>query len=268
VTGLRGRASIWGALIIAAALAISLALAITRPAATTAPRGIDVSSLQHPRNAAINWPDVAAAGITFTAIKASEATYYVNPYYASDAVQAARAGLFVMPYAFANPFPAKENGSAREQADMAASQLSSAAVPAAQLLPLALDIEPDPYKARQQTNQCYGLSKAAMVTWIHQFMAEARLKTGKRPVIYTTAAWWQACTGNSAAFGRYPLWIASYGMSTPVLPAGWRDYTFWQHASKGSVPGITGSATDQDFFGSPVATQIALAQFRTLISAR
>lgn len=272
MTGLRrrwGRASIAaGALIIGAGLAISLATATTAPTATTSTQGIDVSSLQHPQNAAINWPAVAAAGNTFTAIKASEATYYVNPYFASDAVQAARAGLFVMPYAFANPFPAKDNGSARDQADAAVRQLSEAAVPASQMLPLALDIEADPYAARQHSNRCYGLSQAAMVTWIRQFLAQAQLKTGKKPVIYTTAAWWNACTGNSAAFGGYPLWIASYGMSNPKLPAGWRDYTFWQHANRGAVPGITGSANDQDYLGSPSGNPIALTQFQALTSSR
>jgi hypothetical protein len=39
----------------------------------------------------------------------SEGTYYDNPYYASVAVQAARAGLFVMPYVFADPFDAKDS---------------------------------------------------------------------------------------------------------------------------------------------------------------
>jgi lysozyme len=86
-----------------------------------------------------------------------------------------------------------------------------------------------------------------MVTWIRQFLAEAQIKIGKRPVIYTLTAWWKACTGNSAAFGSYPLWIASYGKSDPVLPAGGSKYTFWQHTSRGSVPGITGSATDEDY---------------------
>lgn len=230
-----------------AGLGVTAARTLFAPTAITSIQGVDVSSHQHSRNAFINWPDVAAAGYTFTAIKASEATYYVNPYYASDAEQAARAGLFVMPYAFANPFPAKDNGSARGQADMAARQLGSAAVPASQMLPLGLDIEPDPYAARQKTNQCYGLSQAAMVRWIQQFMVEAQIKTGKKPVIYTTTAWWKACTGNSAAFGSYPLWIASYGKSDPALPAGWSKYTFWQHTSEGAVPGITGSTTDEDY---------------------
>lgn len=248
MTGLWRRAGLVGAaLIMLAGLGVAAARVFFAPAASTPIQGVDVSSHQHPRGAVINWPDVAAAGNTFTAIKASEGTYYVNPYYASDAEQAARAGLLVMPYAFANPFPAKANGSARAQADMAARQLSSAAVPARQMLPLALDIEPDPYAAAEKTSQCYGLSPAAMVTWIQQFMAEAQITTGKKPVIYTTTAWWKACTGNSAAFGSYPLWIASYGRSAPVLPAGWSRYTFWQHTSKGAVPGITGSSTDEDY---------------------
>jgi lysozyme len=234
--------------------------------ATVPMQGIDVSSLQHPRNAVINWADVAEAGSTFAAIKASEGTYYVNPYYASDAVQAASAGLLVMPYAFANPFHAKVNGSAKDQADVAVRQLTSAGIPAQQMLPLALDIEPDPYAVRQKTNQCYGLSQTAMVTWIRQFVAEAQLKTGNKPVIYTTTNWWKACTGNSASFGSYPLWIASYGKSAPALPAGWNKYTFWQHTAKGAVPGITGANTDEDLVGpvkhaGPVANPVSIAQF-------
>lgn len=246
----------------AQSLTVSSATVLLTPVPT---QGIDVSALQHPRNAVINWPDVAAAGNTFAAIKASEATYYVNPYFASDAVQAARAGLFVMPYAFANPFRAKDSASARDQADAAVRQLASADVPASQLLPLALDIEADPYAASHKTSQCYGLSRAAMVAWIRQFVTEAQLKTGKEPVIYTTASWWRACTGNSSAFGGYPLWIASYGTSNPALPARWSKYTFWQHTAKGAIRGITG-ATDEDFLGpvphaGPVVKPVSLARF-------
>jgi hypothetical protein len=134
------------------------------------------------------------------------------------------------------------------------------------MLPLALDIEPDPYTASQHTNQCYGLSHTAMVAWIGQFLAEAQLKTGMKPVIYTTANWWNACTGKSTAFGRYPLWIASYGKSEPALPAGWNTYTFWQHTAKGATRGITGSSTDQDILGpvkrgGSVAKPVSLARF-------
>jgi GH25 family lysozyme M1 (1,4-beta-N-acetylmuramidase) len=257
-----------------AGLAAAVAIALPAPTANMSMQGVDVSSHEHPQNADINWPEVAAAGYTFTAIKTSESTYYINPYYASDALQAARAGLFVMPYAFANPFAAEDNGSAKAQADAAARELGAVAVPARQMLPLALDIEPDPYAAGQKTNECYGLSQTAMVTWIRQFLAQAELKTGKKPVIYTLADWWRVCTGNSAAFGGYPLWIASYRASAPALPAGWRKYTFWQHTSSGAIPGIAGSTTDEDYLGpvsraNPVvAKPVALAQLQALTTGR
>jgi len=252
---LRGRLILVGAVLIVLA-GLGVAAAALQPSAPTlGARGVDVSSHQHAGNAAINWPEVAAAGDSFAAIKVSEGTYYDNPYYASDAVQAARAGLFVMPYVFADPFDAKANGSAAQQVDMAVRQLSPVAVPASQMLPLALDIEPDPYAAMHKVNECYGLSPAAMVTWIRQFMAEAQLKTGKKPVIYTLTAWWKACTGNSAAFGSYPLWIASWSPSAPALPAGWNRYTFWQQTARGAVPGITGSSTDEDYLARPASLQ-------------
>ena len=258
------------ALCITAAAALSVPKTAPSPATvliTTVPaQGIDISALQHPHNAAINWPDVAAAGNTFAAVKASEGAYYANPYYASDAAQAASAGLLVMPYALANPYPAKANGSAKDQADMAARQLTPATVPARQMLPLALDIEPDPYAAAHNTTQCYGLSPAAMTRWIRQFLTEAQLKTGMKPLIYTTAAWWKACTANSPAFGGYPLWIAWYGKTAPALPAGWNKYTFWQHTTTGAIPGITGTPADQDYLGpiphaSPAAKPVTLTQY-------
>ena len=65
-------------------------------------RGIDVSAYQN-ANGPIDWRELARHGIKFVAIKASEATYYTNPYYLSDARAASRAGLAVLAYAFANP---------------------------------------------------------------------------------------------------------------------------------------------------------------------
>ena len=65
-------------------------------------RGLDISAYQH-AGSPIHWAKLATHGIRFVAIKASEGTYYLNPYYASDARAAAAAGLRVMPYVFANP---------------------------------------------------------------------------------------------------------------------------------------------------------------------
>jgi GH25 family lysozyme M1 (1,4-beta-N-acetylmuramidase) len=262
---LRGRATIAGAaLIMMAGLAIPVARALTATAAVTPTQGIDVSSLQHPDNASINWADVFSAGKAFTAIKASEGNYYTNSFYASDVKQATNVGLYVSPYVFANPY--HTNGTAVSQADYAWKNVISKASPgygsSPLMLPLMVDLEPDPYASSEtDSNQCYGLSQSAMRTWIQQFLAEAKADTGKAPIIYTTAAWWNACTGDDTTIGSqgYPLWVASYGVSIPVLPSGWNNYTFWQYSDSGTVSGIS-VATDLDYL-DPVlqATQVGKA---------
>jgi GH25 family lysozyme M1 (1,4-beta-N-acetylmuramidase) len=192
-------------------------------------RGIDVAGYQHPHGAAINWARVAWAGYRFAFIKASEGTYYANPYYATDLAHAKAAGLYVTGYAFAVP---NVSGGA-SQADYAVKHARYAVD--GRTMPLALDIEYNPYGA-----ECYRLTPARMVAWISAFTSEARRLTGQRPIIYTTADWWRSCTGDSRAFGSDPLWVAAWGPSTPPMPSGWRDWTFWQYTSRGRVAGISG----------------------------
>jgi GH25 family lysozyme M1 (1,4-beta-N-acetylmuramidase) len=274
VTGLRGRASIaGGALIIAALGGFAIPAATTTApalATTTAAQGTDVSSLQHPSGAAIDWSSVASSGISFTGVKASEGNYYPNPYYKTDVAQAVAAGLYVTPYIFAEPY--HTNGTAAQQADYGATVIkSSTAYSNSHMLPVTLDIEPDPYINQEtNSNECYGLSQSAMRTWISQFMTEIRkdLSPNKVPIIYTTADWWNACTGNDTAFGAYPLWLASYGVTNPALPAGWGNYAIWQYG-QANIGGLTG--VDEDELGpvlqvAQTGTSIGTVQLRTLNS--
>ena len=88
-----------------------------------------------------------------------------------------------------------------------------------------------------------------MTAWLAAFVQTARNLTGQYPVIYTTADWWDTCTGGSTAFGADPMWIAAYGFTSPPMPAGWRAWTFWQYASSGTVPGVdSAGSTDLDVF--------------------
>ena len=190
--------------------------------------GVDVADYQHPHGAAIDWSQVASAGYKFAFIKATEGNYYANPFYANDLAQAEAAGLNAAGYSFAIP---NVSGGA-SQADYAVQNSNYTAN--GRTLPLALDIEYNPYGA-----ECYGLSAAQMVSWISAFTAEAQRLTGQAPIIYTTADWWQTCTGNSTSFGSDPLWIAGWVNGSPPMPAGWANWTFWQYTSRGSVPGIT-----------------------------
>ena len=49
-----------------------------------------------------------------------------------------------------------------------------------------LDIEYDPYVSSDHTNECYGLSHAAMTAWLAAFVQHAEA-FGRMPVICTTA---------------------------------------------------------------------------------
>jgi lysozyme len=272
VTGLRGRAGIaGGALIIAAFGGFAIPAATTTApalAATTPAQGVDVASFQHPSGAAIDWSSMASSGVTFTGVKASEGKYYTNPYYKTDTAQAVAAGLYVTPYIFANPYPSTSDGTAVQQADYGATVIkSSTAYTNNHMLPVTLDIEPNPYT---NSNQCYGLTQSAMQTWISQFMTEIKkdLGTSKTPIVYTTADWWNACTGNDTAFSAYPLWLASYGVTNPALPAGWNNYTIWQYG-QGTVGGISG--IDENELGpvlqvARAGTAIGTVRLRTLNS--
>jgi len=219
------------------------ARAASSAAPTSTVQGIDVASFQHPDGAAINWSDVAKAGYKFAFIKATEGSYYVNPYYASDDAQAQAAGMFVAPYAFANP---NYSGGAL-QADYLLDNADY--VPDGRLLPPVLDIEYDPYVSQDGTNTCYGLTAAKMVAWISAFTAEVQRRTGQHPVIYSTAQWWKECTGDSTAFAADPLWIAGETSSGPIMPGAWSSWLYWQYTSAATVSGVSG-ATDASYLSS------------------
>ena len=206
-------------------------------------RGIDISAYQN-ANGPIDWRELASHGIRFVAIKASEDTYYTNPYYLSDARAASRAGLAVLAYTFANP----------DRAGGAAT--ASFAVRAAHYrrgrgaLPLVVDLENDPYS----TSDCYWFGRGRMIAWIAGFTSRARALTGSWPIIYTTAAWWQECTGSTGRFTRDPLWLANYDGGQPAAPSPWTRWSFWQYSENGYLPGI--GWTDLDVFQSAERSRV------------
>ncbi len=202
--------------------------------------GIDVSGYQ----GNINWGAVAPH-IDFVYIKATEGTYYTNPYFAQQYNGSYNAGLIRGSYHFAIP----NNSSGTAQADYFIGHGGGWSADG-RTLPGALDIEYNPYGAT-----CYGLSQSSMVNWIWNFVNEYAAREHAYPVIYSTTNWWQSCTGNYSGFAAYdPLWIANYTASGGgPLPAGWGFYTFWQYASSGSQPG------DQDVFNGAYSRLQALA---------
>jgi GH25 family lysozyme M1 (1,4-beta-N-acetylmuramidase) len=212
---------------------------VSRSAAAAQLPGIDVSAYQ----GNINWAAVAPS-IDFVYAKATEGTYYTNPYFSNQYTGPYNQGLIRGAYHFAIP----DNSTGASQADYFAHH-GGAWSADGKTLPGALDIEYNPYG-----NECYNLTKSQMTAWIWDFVNEYAFDEHVYPVIYTTSNWWSACTGNASGFQNYdPLWIACYCSTAGTLPAGYGYYTFWQYADSGSLPG------DQDVFNGSYSRLQALA---------
>jgi GH25 family lysozyme M1 (1,4-beta-N-acetylmuramidase) len=210
------------------------------PSATVAQLpGIDISAYQ----GNINWASVAPY-IDFSYAKATEGTYYTNPYFYNQYEGPYNHGVIRGAYHFAIP----NNSSGQAQADFFIKHGGGWSSDG-KTLPGALDIEYNPYGS-----ECYGLTHSQMVSWVWNFVHEYAYKEHAYPVIYSTTDWWTTCTGNYGGFGAYdPLWIARYAASPGTLPNGWGFYTFWQYAAGGRLPG------DQDVFNGSYTRLKALA---------
>jgi GH25 family lysozyme M1 (1,4-beta-N-acetylmuramidase) len=201
--------------------------------------GIDVSSYQ----GNIDW-SVVAPHVNFVYAKATEGTYYTNPYFANQYNGPYNAGKIRGAYHFGIP----NNSGGATQADYFIAHGGGWSADG-KTLPGALDIEYNPYGST-----CYGLTHSQMTSWIHAFVNEYAYREHVYPVIYSTYNWWSTCTGNASGFSSNdPFWIACYCSSAGTLPAGYTYYTFWQYASSGPEPG------DQDVFNGSYSRLQALA---------
>lgn len=203
------------------------------------PAGLDVSSYQ----GSVNWPATAGGGAAFAYVKATESTNYVNPSFGQQYRGAAQAGLVRGAYHFATPNTSDGPSQANWFADHGGGWS-----PDGRTLPPAIDLEYNPYGP-----QCYGMTPAALVAWVHAFADTLRARTHRFPVIYTSARWWGMCMGGDASFTSDPLWIARYASSVGPLPPGWTTWAMWQFADSGRYPG------DQDTYDGSMAQLRALA---------
>ncbi|ANS70226.1 secreted hydrolase [Streptomyces lincolnensis] len=186
--------------------------------------GVDVSS--HQGNVA--WSTLWNSGVRWAYAKATEGTYYKNPYHPQQYGGSYDVGMVRGAYHFATP----DTTGGAAQADYFVDHGGGWSEDA-RTLPGALDIEWNPYGP-----SCYGKSRAAMITWIRDFLNRYKARTGRDAVIYTATSWWTECTGNYAGFGSTnPLWIARYASTVGTLPAGWSSYTMWQYTSSGPTVG-------------------------------
>ncbi|MGW2894474.1 lysozyme [Streptomyces sp. NPDC001212] len=206
----------------------------------TQTEGVDVASYQ----GNVAWSTLWNSGVKWAYTKASEGTYYTNPYFAQQYNGSYNVGMIRGGYHFATPDTTSGAVQANYFVDHGGGWSRDG-----KTLPGVLDIEWNPYGA-----SCYGKTASAMVGWIADFLNTYKARTGRDAVIYTATSWWTECTGNYGGFAaNNPLWIARYASDPGTLPAGWGYYTMWQYTSSGPTVG------DHDKFNGALDRVQALA---------
>jgi GH25 family lysozyme M1 (1,4-beta-N-acetylmuramidase) len=115
-------------------------------------------------------------------------------------------------------------------------------------LPLFADLE-----------EAYNGPYAGWTYW-KQFLDRIKSLVGNKEVgIYTAFYYWQSNAPNPTTqpqeleyFHRYPLWIANYGVSEPMVPRPWsaNEWLFWQYTASGDglYYGVESLEIDLNYF--------------------
>ena len=184
--------------------------------------GIDVSHWQ----GTIDWARVRAAGKSFTFAKATEGVGFKDDAYERNKAEAMGQGIKFGAYHFARP-----GNNPVMEADWFVNNMG---LQRGMLIP-ALDIEVTD-----------GLSATALTSWTKAWLQRVTERTGVRPLIYTSPAFWRNNLSDSRWFadnGYSVLWVAHWNTTNPSVPGsnwGGKSWTFWQYSSDGAVSGISG----------------------------
>lgn len=181
--------------------------------------GIDVSHFQ----GVVDWPRVAASGIQFCFIKATEGTGNVDPRFILNWKSARDAGLVRGAYHFFHP-----TAPASSQADSFL-RIVSRLEPGD--LPPVLDLEvPAAWAAIALADRA-----PMAIEWLDQ--VEKAL--GLSPIVYLSPAFATEILANAPELGRFPVWLAHYtNADAPTIAKPWTNWTFWQHSREGKILGV------------------------------
>lgn len=191
---------------------------------------------------------VRKAGHSFVGIKVSEGVGYRDPQFDRNRGHATAAGLIRLLYHFCRPGPRAGLDDAMAEAGWFVRCIGT--LQAGEVV-----------VADQEDDKATGDLSA----WTLTFLAEVDRLTGRAggstdddAILYTYAPYARAHLRlRPAELGARALWLAAYSNS-PTVPAPWRSWTFWQHTSSGSCPGIRGRC-DLNRFDGPLAALHAIA---------
>lgn len=197
--------------------------------------GIDVSRFQ----GTIDWQQVASSGVVYAYIQISRSLTDIDANFPYNWAHAKSVGILRGAYQRFHP--------GQDVAGQASLFLQKLGTPQAGDLPPLLDIE-----------DTDGLPAATIAHHVQQWLDIVEPAVGLKPIIYTGFYYWRDSVGG-ADFKSYPLWIANYGASCPLVPPTWTRWAFHQYSSSAVIPGITSNTVDVDKFNGTLAELKALA---------
>ncbi|MBI3201943.1 MAG: hypothetical protein HYZ29_10400, partial [Myxococcales bacterium] len=197
------------------------------------PQGADVSSWQGD----FDW---TKAGVTYGYARISDGANYIDKWFEANWKEMKALGILRGAYQYFEP-----GQDATAQANLMVQKVGGKLGPGD--LPCMIDVE-----------ATGGQSPATIAAKIKTWIKIVEAGTGKKPIIYTGAYFWQDHVKDTS-FGSYPLWIAAYGPSCPSIPDGWTNWTFWQYCDGQTQYCSNGKGFDRDVFNGTAAELKALA---------
>ncbi len=199
--------------------------------------GIDVSDYQGDITQS-EWNQIYGAGKVFAWTKATEGGGFTATTFTNNMNRGTAAGVYMGAYHYARPDLNSATTDAQHFINVAGPYLTNG-----HLRPM-LDIE----------SQSFGLSTAALSTWINTFCTYVTDRYGASadPFIYISAS--PAGSEVNSSVTIHGLDVAQYGTNpvNPAVPTGnpgtgvWPTWNFWQYGSQGRVPGIGGGTANVD----------------------
>lgn len=193
--------------------------------------GIDVSKWQ----GQINWDVTVSRGIIFAIIRTSYTSggsHYEDSWWSYNVAEAKRVGIYCGVYHYIVP----SGSSVAIQAKYFSDRINQADCD----LPPVMDVE-----------DRGGLTPKALADWLKNFADIIETETGKKPIIYTRATFWNDYVEARPYWRDYKLWIARYDSTLsapwpPYSPRDWITWTFWQWSAGGNGLGSYYGAQSSD----------------------
>ena len=179
---------------------------------------IDVSTW----NGNIDWNSVYQSGVKFAMIRSSfgiENPNQVDNKFVRNITNAQKAGVKCGIYHYSY---AKSAAEAKKEAEFCLKTIKGYKID----LPVAFDIEDS-----SQTH----LGKDTLTSIVIAFCDRIK-SAGYMPMLYCNPSWLNSYLHKNKLLGKYDLWLAHWGVSSPGF-----DCTIWQYSENGNVSGISGS---------------------------